>query len=111
MRVRPVGTAAWPNNAVMTQAPDTAWYDAQYNNRARVPDHPAVLARWAAESARVRAARPQHLDLPYGTGPNETLDVYPAAAPGALDLSAPLNVSLLGAVGHGGHLLAEFVGL
>jgi len=83
MRVRPVGTAAWPNNAVMTQAPDTAWYDAQYNNRARVLDHPAVLARWAAESARVRAARPQHLDLPYGTGPNETLDVYPAAAPGA----------------------------
>ena len=28
----------------------------QYNNRARVPDHPAVMARWKAGSEAARAA-------------------------------------------------------
>ena len=67
----------------MRRLPDSAWLDAQYNNRARVPDHPAVLARWAANSADVRAAYPQHLDLRYGNGPNESLDLFGAAAPAA----------------------------
>ncbi len=44
---------------------DPAWLDAQYNNRARVPDHAAVLARWAQASALSRAASPAaRLDLP-----------------------------------------------
>jgi len=29
-----------------------AWYDAQYNNRARIPEHPAILQHWADASAR-----------------------------------------------------------
>ena len=29
----------------------------QYNNRARVPDHPAVMARWKAGSEAARAAQ------------------------------------------------------
>ena len=66
----------------MTRAHDTAWLDAQYNNRARVPDHPDVLKRWATDSARVRTAHPKHLDLRYGSGPKETLDLYPATASG-----------------------------
>ena len=60
---------------------DPAWLDTQYNNRARVPDHAAVLASWAEASALARARSPAQLDLPYGDGAGETLDVFPATAP------------------------------
>ncbi|MCA0214603.1 MAG: alpha/beta hydrolase [Proteobacteria bacterium] len=62
---------------------DTAWLDRMYNNRALVPDHAAYFSRWAADSAAVRSAQPCTLDVPYGTGPNETLDIFPAAKAGA----------------------------
>jgi arylformamidase len=61
-----------------------AWLEAQYNNRARVVDAAAILARWARASALARDASPnRRLDLRYGDGPGETLDLFPAAAPGA----------------------------
>ncbi len=59
------------------------WLDAQYNNRARVADHAQVLARWAEASALARTAPTARLDLRYGAGVGETLDVFPAAQPGA----------------------------
>ncbi len=62
---------------------DAAWHDAQYNNRARVADAPAQLARWAEASAYARSGLTALLDQPYGDGPAETLDVFPARAPGA----------------------------
>lgn len=62
---------------------DTAWLDRMYNNRALVPDHAAYFSRWAADSAAVRSAQPCTLDVPYGTGPNETLDIFPTAKAGA----------------------------
>lgn len=62
---------------------DPLWLDAQYNNRARVPNHADVLARWAQASALVRERSLAALDLPYGTGAGERLDVFPADAPGA----------------------------
>lgn len=67
----------------MTTTHDPAWYDAQYDNRARIPEHPAILQRWAETSAAAYAAHPARLDLPYGDGPGETLDLFPAARPGA----------------------------
>lgn len=60
---------------------DPNWLDAQYNNRLRVPEHGRVLQRWALASARVREGMTCRLDLSYGTGANETLDVFPAAQP------------------------------
>ena len=62
---------------------DPSWLEAQYNNRARVADHAAVLSRWAQASALVRAQSLAHLDLRYGPGEGETLDVFPTAAPRA----------------------------
>jgi arylformamidase len=63
---------------------DPAWLDAQYNNRARVPEALTVLARWAEASALTREGSPaKRLDLRYGDGPGETLDVFPAALPDA----------------------------
>jgi arylformamidase len=58
--------------------PDPAWLDRQYNNRALVPEHAAHLNRWATESAQARQALPCLLDVAYGHGAGETLDVFPA---------------------------------
>jgi arylformamidase len=57
---------------------DPAWLEAQYNNRARVPDHGEVFSRWAAASALTRQSSPCLLDLRYGEGAGETLDLFPA---------------------------------
>ncbi len=59
---------------------DAAWLDAQYNNRARIAEHPQIFERWATTSARAREQLSPRLDLPYGDSPNETLDVFPSAA-------------------------------
>ena len=63
----------------MTPHQDPAWLAAQYNNRARVPHHGEILARWARDSAAVRSTQPCQLDLPYGESAAERLDVFPAA--------------------------------
>src|SRR3954464_4379593 len=57
---------------------DAAWHDAMYNNRERVPESAAILARWAADSARARAEVPCQLDVPFGAGAADHLDVFPA---------------------------------
>ena len=62
---------------------DPAWLEQQYNNRARVPEHPAIFARWDEASALARARLVCELDLSYGDSPAERLDVFPAAQPGS----------------------------
>ena len=51
----------------------------EYNLRAAFPDHPQWFARWAADSAAARARLDSHLDVRYGSGPKQTLDLFPAA--------------------------------
>ncbi len=55
---------------------DTAFWDSQYNNRAAVPDHPQILARWAEASERVRRTVRCYLDVPYGPHAMEKLDLF-----------------------------------
>ena len=50
--------------------------DAAYNNRWAVPGHMADLDRWAADSAAVRADIRCDLDVAYGAGERETLDIF-----------------------------------
>ena len=60
-----------------------AWYDSLYNNRALVPDFADHFARWQSASQAVRNQVACTLDVAYGTGVNETLDIFPAAKPHA----------------------------
>ena len=62
---------------------DAEWLNAQYNNRARVPDAHEHLARWAQASALARQGMSCQLDQRYGEHPAMTLDVFAADAPGA----------------------------
>ena len=57
---------------------DAAWHDRMYNNRALVPDFADHFERWQHLSVQARAQRPCVLDVAYGEGPNETLDIFPA---------------------------------
>jgi arylformamidase len=62
---------------------DPAWLDQQYNNRARVPDHATYFQKWADASLFTRQHADCQLDLRYGDGDKETLDVFHTAAPDA----------------------------
>lgn len=57
---------------------DPAWLDAQYNNRALVPEHAQYFERWARDSRAARERLSGLLDVAYGHGAGETLDVFPA---------------------------------
>ena len=63
--------------------PTAEWLEAQYNNRARVSDWAVLLDRWARASQMVRDRVPCVLDIPYGSGPAETLDVFRTDVPKA----------------------------
>ncbi len=81
---------------------DPAWLDSQYNNRALVADHAAILSRWAEASRLVLAQAAGPLNVPYGDGPGETLDIFqpaPGTAAGPSGATAaPVMVFI-----HGGY--------
>lgn len=52
--------------------------EAEYNNRARVPDHEQVLAGWADDAASYRQAAACDLDISYGDHERQKLDFFPA---------------------------------
>lgn len=55
---------------------DVAWLEKVYNNRALVPEHVEIFARWRATSAEARRTQRCFLDIAFGQGPNESLDVF-----------------------------------
>ena len=62
----------------------TVDYETEYNNRARVPEHPEIFARWEREAAGYRAASPTaEVGLKYGPSPRQTIDYFPAREEGA----------------------------
>ncbi len=73
--------------------PDPAWLTAEYDNRGRVPTFATHLAHWAQASAEARARRSRRLDVPYGPGAGDRLDIFPSAR-----ADAPVLVFL-----HGGY--------
>lgn len=58
-------------------------YEVEYDNRARVPEHVEIFARWHrdAEAYRVQAKNAA-LGLSYGPSPRQTIDIFPAANDG-----------------------------
>ncbi|MCB1857140.1 MAG: alpha/beta hydrolase [Gammaproteobacteria bacterium] len=50
----------------------------QYNVRAAVPEHSDYFSRWQTLSEAFREQRIGYLDQQYGTGPRQSLDLFPA---------------------------------
>lgn len=69
-------------------------YEKEYDNRARVPEHPQIFARWEAEATAYRAACPDaNLGISYGPSKRQTIDIFPGKDAGA---DAPLAVFIHG---------------
>lgn len=66
-------------------------YEVEYNNRARVPENPAIMAGWARDAADYRTQCPPRLTS-YGPGARNTIDVF------AGDREGPIVVFI-----HGGY--------
>jgi arylformamidase len=58
-------------------------YEVEYNNRARVPENPALIAGWAKDAA---AWREQHAPrvMSYGLGARHIIDYFPGAGQGPI---------------------------
>ena len=65
--------------------------DRQYNSRGTVPDVGVYLRDYAARTVQAKAHLVCHENLPYGAGPDEILDIYPAS-----QAAAPVMVFLHG---------------
>ncbi len=71
--------------------------DLQYNARAAVPDHEALIEAWMSDSAQTRQDLPCRLDVAFGPSADETLDIF--SADGAIARGpAPVQVFF-----HGGY--------
>src|SRR5262249_28538783 len=73
-------------------------YEAEYNNRARVPEHPEIFARWTREAEDYRAdamkERRAELGLSYGSSLRQFIDLFSARR----GVTAPLALFV-----HGGY--------
>ena len=61
-----------PESAVSVTGID---YEVEYNNRARVPENPALMAGWASDAAAYRELRAPR-SISYGSGPRNTIDLF-----------------------------------
>jgi arylformamidase len=58
-------------------------YEVEYNNRARVPENPSIMAGWAKEAAAYRARHaPQAIS--YGPGARNIIDFFPGSDAGPI---------------------------
>ena len=89
------GAARFPcsENAMAPTDLDRTTLDANYNLRAAVPEHPTYFARYEAESRAFRERARARLDLAYGDGPRQAVDLFLPREP-----SPPLLVFI-----HGGY--------
>jgi arylformamidase len=68
-------------------------YEVEYDNRARVPEHPEIFARWQREAAAYRAAAHNaKLGIGYGPSMRRTIDLFAARD----DDKAPLALFIHG---------------
>ena len=51
-------------------------YEAEFNARDQVPEHPAIFERWRAEAARYRATAPCELGLAFGKTARQAVDIF-----------------------------------
>ena len=54
----------------------------EYDNRARVPEHPEIIARWKRDAEAFRASAKADLDLAYGARPRNRFDLFHGSSAG-----------------------------
>jgi arylformamidase len=61
----------------------TVDYEVEYNNRARVPENPSIIAAWARDAAAYRT-RHAPRSIPYGPGARNIIDFFPSEGQGPI---------------------------
>ncbi|AMJ59201.1 alpha/beta hydrolase [Bosea sp. PAMC 26642] len=51
-------------------------YETEYNNRARVPEHPGIITGWASDAAAYRNAAVGEFGVPYGASERQRYDLF-----------------------------------
>ena len=59
-------------------------YEVEYNNRARVPENPAIMAGWARDAQAYRAAHQNRMQVIYGPGERHRIDLFSGDGAGAI---------------------------
>src|SRR4051812_11628712 len=60
-------------------------YEVEYNNRARVPENPSIMAGWARDAAAHRGAHQGRWRVvPHGSGTRHSIDFFPGDGPGSV---------------------------
>jgi len=72
-------------------------YEVEYNNRARVPENPALMAGWAKDAAAYRVKHAPRA-MSYGPGARHRIDFFPGDGRGGIDGKGPIVVFI-----HGGY--------
>ncbi len=76
-------------------------YEVEYNNRARVPEHPQIFERWTRDGAAYRDEASKEgraeIGLKYGPSPRQTIDLFKPRG-GQKDSDSPLALFI-----HGGY--------
>jgi arylformamidase len=62
---------------------DANYYDNEYNPRLLAPQHEEIKLGWQSKSLAAKREILKVLDVPYGAGEGEALDVFPAAQSGS----------------------------
>lgn len=62
---------------MLQRRPSPEWFDAQYDSRARIAEHPTILDYWASASAQALSRHGNVVERAYGPEPTERLDVFP----------------------------------
>ena len=56
---------------------DPIWLETEYNNRAKVPAHPAIFAAWARDARAFRESWPHaERDIAYGETERQAMDIF-----------------------------------
>ena len=98
--------------ATSAQAGLTMTLEAQYDNRAMVPEHPEIIARWRRDAAAFRQQTPGEFDIAYGARSRNVYDIFPGERPGPMAVfihggywrsfdNKVFSHSAAGLVGHG----------
>jgi arylformamidase len=58
-------------------------YEVEYNNRARVPENPAIIAGWSRDAAAYRERHPPKV-IAYGAGERNRIDLFSGDGAGAI---------------------------
>jgi arylformamidase len=69
-------------------------YETEYDNRARVPEHPAIIAGWQADAAAYRAVASSEMGVSYGPTERQYYDLF---------RPAELKANALAVFFHGGY--------